>query len=120
MQEDMVPIMLFVVIGLSVIAMAYFRFSARREQQVTIRELLTSSQNVSPEIIAELKEGLVPPPGADLRRGVISITLGVAIVLFALLLGQEDAVRPLVAISTFPFLVGVAYVVLWWVKRKDR
>ena len=119
MSEDLIPIVMFVMLGLGVIFIAYFRFRARREQQVTLRELLATSQDVSPETLATLMEGLVPPASADLRRGVISITLGIALVLFAFLLGEADAVRPLVATSAFPFLVGVAYVVLWWVNRKD-
>lgn len=119
MPEDMIPIVMFIMLGLSVIAVAYFRLRAKQEQQLTLRELLQSSQNVSPEILATLMEGLVPPPSADLRRGVISITLGIAMIVFGLLLDEEDALRPLLATSAFPFLVGLAYVVLWWLKRKD-
>lgn len=119
MSEDLIPIVMFIMIGLSVIGVAYFRFRARQEQQLTLRELLASSHDASPETLATLMEGLTPAPGADLRRGVISITLGVAVLVFGVVLGQEDAQRPLMALSAFPFLVGLAYVILWWTKRED-
>jgi hypothetical protein len=48
-----------------------------------------------------------------MRRGVIAISLGVGFAAFGLLLGEEDAVRPFLAIGAFPFLIGVAYLGLW-------
>ncbi len=117
MVEDLIPIVMFVMLGLAVMVSAYFRFRAKQEAQLTLRGLLSSSQEVTPEVLDALMEGLVPPASADLRRGVISITLGIALVVFALVLGDEDAQQPLLAFSAFPFLVGVAYVVLWWTKR---
>lgn len=76
-------------LGLAVMVSALFRFRAKQEGQITLRGLLSSSQEVSPEVLATLMEGMVPAPSADLRRGVISITLGIGLNLFALILGRS-------------------------------
>ncbi len=44
------------------------------------------------------------PENADLRRGVIAIGLGLGLAAFG---------RPLIAIGSVPFLIGLAYLGLW-------
>jgi hypothetical protein len=63
------------------------------------------------------------PTAASSRRASEgnSIALGVAIASFGWLLGESDAVRPLLAIGNIPFLVGLALVRLWkFAPREDR
>ena len=50
----------------------------------------------------------------------MSIGIGLGFVIFGLTLGEEDAVRPLMAIGAFPFLLGVAYLGLWKFSSKDQ
>jgi hypothetical protein len=73
--------------------------------------VVLSLWGLSPELI----ENLVNPPVSpqrDLRRGVISVLAAVAIALFALFIGDEDAVGPLLGISMFPLSIGAGFLLM--------
>ncbi len=117
-MEMLIPIVLFIVIGIVMVLFFYFRHRTRGEIQLTVRAAMEHGQQLTPEVLESLTDSLNSRNG-DLRRGVISIAIGGAFFAFATLLGQEDAIGPLMAISAFPFLVGVAYLGLWFfLKRK--
>ncbi len=119
MVEEMIPIVLFIVFGAVLGLSFYFRHKTRQELQMTVRVAIDHGQELTPEVLEGLADSLNSKFG-DLRRGVISIAIGLAILVFGFLLREEDAVRPLMAISVFPFLVGIVYVGLWYfIKRKD-
>ena len=114
-----VPIILFLVVGAALIAQSYFRFRARQELQLTLRESMSSGQSLAPEFVEQLLESL-NPPGADLRRGLISLAIAGGLLIFALVLGEADAIGPLTGLSAFPFLVGLSYLLIWWLKKNDK
>ncbi len=109
---ELVPISMFTVIGLILFAFLYFRYRAARETQDTIRQAIEKGHELSPDLLARMGQPL-DQKQADLRRGVIAVALGISFAVFAVILGEEDAVRPLVAGGAFPFLIGVAYLGLW-------
>ena len=119
MAGELVPIILFIVIGAVIALIAYFRSRARAQIQKTVRVALDKGQELTPEVLKSLTDSLSSPHG-DLRRGVISIAIGVAFSLFAILLGEEDATGPLLAISAFPFLIGIAYLGLYFFLNKEN
>jgi hypothetical protein len=99
----------------------HLRFRAKLEYQKTVRVAIERGQQLSPELLARLGER----PAArgrnrDLRIGVISIALGVALACCALVVEDDDAVRAFLAIGNIPFLVGVALVVLWKFAPRDE
>lgn len=117
-MEDILPIVLFMVIGTTLCVSFYFRHRTRQEIQTTVRAAIERGQDLTPEVLEGLSDALNSRHG-DLRRGVISIALGIAFFAFGTLLGEEDAVAPLRAVSAFPFLVGLGYLALWFfIKRK--
>lgn len=111
-MEDLIPIVLFLTIG-AVFALAfYLKYKTRHDVQQTVRVAIERGESLSPELIETLATSIASPY-ADLRRGVISLALGGAGFIFAILIGEEDATGPLMAISTFPVVVGLAYLGLW-------
>lgn len=108
----LIPIALFAAITVIVVLYFFFSHRTRAEFQRTVRAAIEQGQQLSPELLARLGEW---PTGrqADLRRGVIAIALGLGIAAFGLLVGEEDARQPMLAIGALPFLVGVAYLGLW-------
>ena len=113
MAEELIPIVFFLTIG-GVFALAfYLKYKARNDVQTTVRTALERGESLSPELIETLAVS-ISSPYADLRKGVISLALGVAGMSFAALLGQEDARGPIMALSVFPILVGIAYLGLWF------
>ena len=110
-HEVWIPLSMF--IGLAVVLSLWvgFRYKAKKDLQVTIRTAIEKGQGLSPELI----ENLVNPPISpqrDLRRGVIGVLLAAAVALFAMFIGEEDAVGPLVGISMFPLSIGVAFLLM--------
>ena len=119
MAEEMIPIVMFIVIGVVIGLSFYFRHKTRQELQMTVRVAIDKGQELTPEVLEGLADSLNSKFG-DLRRGVISIAIGIALLVFSFLLGEEEAERPLMAISVFPFLIGIVYVGLWnFIKRKE-
>jgi hypothetical protein len=119
MDGEWVPIVMFLTIGVVITLAFYYRFKTRREVQTTIRSAVERGQDLSPELIVGLMESLVPKH-ADLRKGIISLAIGVACFLFAGLLGEEDAEGPLMGIAMFPVLVGIGYLGMWFFVGRNK
>ena len=114
-----VPIVLFLSLAGVLALVIYFRFRTRREIQNTVRAAIERGQELSPELIEGLMESLTTKH-ADLRRGVISIAIGISFFLFAGLIGREEAEGPLMAIAMFPLLIGVGYLGLWFFIGRNK
>ena len=107
-----IPISMFVCLAAVLIFAAWYRHRTQAGLQETIRTALDKGVELTPEVIESLGQPKARPY-SDLRRALISLAIGVGFVAFGLILDEEDAVRPLVAIGAFPILVGVAYLVIW-------
>ena len=110
--EDLVPIVLFLVIAVTYCAKYYFAHRTRQDVQSTVRVALERGDPLT----AELLDRLVQPPTpkrTDLRRGVVGICLGIGLGVFGLVLGEPEAVRPMLAVGMVPLLLGLAYLILW-------
>lgn len=119
MSEDMIPIVLFVVLGTTFGLLFWFRFRARREVQLTVRAAIERGQELTPEFMDRLSDTLANPFG-DLRRGAVSIALGLGFMVFAFMVDEPGARGPLTGIASLPLLVGIAYVGLWYFIRNRR
>ncbi len=108
MDEIWIPIVMFISIAVIAGLAMYFGFRTKHEMQATVRAALDKGQELPPELLDKLGESL-PSPKSDLRRGILAMSLGVALVAFGFLLGEEDAQGPLMAVAAFPFIIGVAY-----------
>jgi len=116
-MDELVPIFLFLTIGGVISLNFYFRYRTRQNIQTTIRAAIEQGQQLTPEVLEGLTDSLSSKFG-DLRRGVISLFIGLGIFAFGLLLGEEEAKAPLTAIAAFPVLIGIAYLGLWFFLKK--
>ena len=114
-MEDVIALSIPIVLVLAVAAVAGLRLRYRHldrvAAQATIQGAIERGQALTPELVAHLTE--VDSGRGDLRRGAISIAISLAIVVFAVAIGEQDAVRPLAGIAAFPLLVGLAYLGLY-------
>jgi len=112
MEALWVPIVLFLSVGAVIALGLMFRYRARAEVQKTLRQAIERGQEMTPEFLQHLGD---PPRSrtADLRRGIIAMAIGVGFAVFAIVLGEEDAVRPMLGVASFPLMLGVAYLFLW-------
>ena len=123
----MIPIlsitMSFLLVGWIVGYVTYFRFRRRREVQETIRAAIEKGQDLPGELLENRSfSGSKPPPrkDQDLRRGVVLIAVGLGIGAFGLLVGDEDAVGPMMGIGSIPLLIGAALTLLWIVRTRHE
>lgn len=111
-EELWIPIILFISIGAVSGLVVYFRFRVRREFQQTVRVAFDKGHELTPELLQNLG-GEQTTGNADMRKGLIFIAIGIGVGLFGFILGEQDAVRPMLATGALPLLVGVAYLILW-------
>ncbi|MEM1229655.1 MAG: DUF6249 domain-containing protein [Pseudomonadota bacterium] len=115
-MEILVPITLFLCIFGAFALYRYFKLRGQVEVQRTLRQALESGQTLSAETIEAMLPG-TDGPEVDRRRGVIALALALAIVTFALVLGEDDAIGPLLGIATFPLFLSFGYL---WLARGAR
>jgi len=112
MPKEFIAIVMFLVIGLVFVLLIYYRYRSRSEMQQTIRVALEKGDSLTPELL----DRIVDPKqngSRDLRRGMISVALGMGTAMFGFFVDEDDAVRPLIGIAMFPLMVGIAYLLMW-------
>ena len=116
MIEVMIPIVMFIAIAVVLCLYFYWRHRTSQSVQETVRTAIEQGQQLTPEILERL--GQTPrrakSENADLRRGVILISVGLGIAAFVAWSGElhGPAMLPL-AIGSLPTLIGIAYLGLW-------
>ena len=111
MSDVSVPIVLFISVAFVVGLAMWLRHRSRREVHETLRAAIDKGQEITPSLLEHLGEGF-GRQRQDIRRGVVSVALALGFVSFGLILGEPDAVRPMLGIAAFPFLIGSAYLFL--------
>ena len=117
-NEFWIPVVMFIGITVVLSFWVWFRYKAKRDTQLTIRTAIEKGQELSSDLI----ENLVNPPVSpqrDLRRGLVGVLTAVGFALFAVILGEEDAVRPLLGVAMFPLSIGAAFLLMHRFNRQD-
>ena len=114
MVEELIPIVMFIVVGVIFWLFYFFRHRNRVEMQQTIRLALEKGHELSPDLIAQLGEQQ-PNANRDLRRALVWLALAVALVLcgFAVPDPSGHALRGCLAGAAFPLTIGIAFLVMW-------
>ncbi len=112
MNEEMIPVVMFLMIGMVISLFFYFRYRTRCDMQQTIRVALEKGHELSPELIDRLSEPR-KPENTDLRRGVLAMALALAGAGFGFFINDEDVVQNMLAVATLPFFISLAYLFLW-------
>lgn len=114
--ENLVPIFLFLSLSIVGVFFLHYRHKTRAQVQETIRSALSQGAQLTPELVQVLGEPAAPKHG-DLRRGIVLLSIGAALFvsgILAALFGNDDGGAAFfVVISTFPLLIGLAYLFLW-------
>ena len=112
MTAELIPIVLFVVLG--AIAVAYFYWNHRNRQSVmdTVQKAIETGGELNTDLLDQLGAA-VNPRVRDLRRGIIFLSLGVAGLLCSLFFSELDVVNGIRAGSMFPLLLGAGFLIVW-------
>lgn len=113
-----IPIISMLVFGGIIWAFFHFRYKTRVRVQETLQAALDRGTDLTPELIDRIA-GPKPGTDRDLRRGLVSIAIGIAFAIFGFMVDDTEAVRPMIGIGLFPILVGVAYLVMWRMGKSE-
>jgi len=109
-----IPLGFFLMVFGIVCSYLYFRHKTRHDVQLTMRAMIESGQPLSAELLEQMTTA-IQPQRDDLRRGVILMALGIAILALALIVGEREAL----GVAAFPISVALAYLGLWWVNGRN-
>lgn len=114
MDEILVPIFLFVAIVAIIWLYSHYNYKKRNTAHETLRLAVEKGQQVSPELV-ERMSAMSDPVKSDLRRGVLLIAFGIAFIVLGVIMPHDEpeAIRGVIAISSFPVVLGIAYLGLW-------
>ncbi len=112
MNDELIPIVMFVSMAVVFIFWFYFRYRTRMETQQTFRMALDKGSELSPEFIKQLGEP-EPSKDRDLRRSLIWLSLAAGLVLIGIAVPEPDAFRGLLAGASLPFAIGCAYMIMY-------
>ena len=96
----------------------WFRMKSRIAMQETIRIALDKGQELTPELIDRLGSPKKPKDG-DFRLGVIWIAVAVGFAMLGFAIPEEEAMGPLLGVAAFPFVIGIAFLILNKFAKQD-
>jgi hypothetical protein len=110
--EELIPIVLFLVLG--AIALGYFYWNNRNRQAVmeTVQKAIETGGEFSPELLSQLGAA-VNPRARDLRRGIVFLALGIAGLLCSFFFPEPQIVNGIRAATMFPLLLGGGFLLVW-------
>ncbi|MBT4740536.1 MAG: hypothetical protein HN793_13800 [Rhodospirillaceae bacterium] len=121
--EQITPIVLLLALAVVGVFYLHYRHRTRAQVQETIRSAISQGAQLTPELVQVLGEPAVAK-NSDLRRGVILLFFGVALFfcgIIAAMFGNDDGGAAFfMVVSTFPLLVGTAYLLLWKFTRTSQ
>ena len=112
MSGEMIPIVMFIVIGIAVLGYFYWNHKNRQSVMETVQKAIDAGGELSSDLLSQLGAA-VNPRFRDFRRGVIFLALGIAGLLCSLFFGDPDVVNGIRAGSVFPLMLGLGFLLVW-------
>lgn len=112
MSGEMIPIVMFVVIGVIVIAYYYWNHKNRLSVMETVQKAIETGGELNTDLLTQLGAA-VNPRIRDLRRGIIFLSLGIAGLLCSFFFADPDVVNGIRAGTMFPLLLGAGFLIVW-------
>ena len=114
MEDVLIPIFFFAAIVVGLWLFSHYNYKKRLTAHETLRLTIEKGQDVSPDLI-ERMSFLNDPIKSDLRRGILLIAFGIAFMILGAIVPHDEpeAMRGIIGISSFPIVLGLAYLGLW-------
>lgn len=114
MEDIVVPIVVFSSLVGVIWLFSHYNYKKRLTAHETLRLAVEKGQEVSPELVERMSY-LNDPAKSDLRRGILLIAFGLAFISLGMLIPHDepDALRGMLGVSSFPIILGAAYLGLW-------
>lgn len=95
----------------------WFRYRARSEMQQTIRAAIDKGQELTPELVESLGKPQKASKDKDLRYSLVWFSIAIGLSVFGGAIGaaeaEEEVFLIMTGISAFPFMLGLAYLIMW-------
>lgn len=117
---EWVPIVMFAGLTVIISLFFWFRYRSRGDLQATLRAALDKGQELTPELIDRLGSPQ-PAKHKDLRLALIWLALAAGLALFGFAMSsvEEEVFMIMLGISAFPFMIGLAYTIIWRVTERE-
>jgi len=112
MAGEMIPMVLFVVIGFTAWGYFYWNHKNRASIMETVQKALDQGGELTPDLLSQLGAA-VNPRARDLRRGIVFLSLGIAGLLCSLFFPDPEVVNGIRAGTMFPLLLGAGFLIVW-------
>lgn len=114
MEDVLIPIFLFTSLVGVIWLFSHYNYKKRLTAHETLRLAVEKGQEVSPELVERMSY-LNDPAKSDLRRGILLIAFGLAFISLGMLIPHDEpeAFRGMLGVSSFPIILGAAYLGLW-------
>jgi uncharacterized membrane protein YfcA len=113
MEDTLVPIALFAIIPAIVWAVSAYRHKSHASTISLLDTIASKGEPITVDLVKTLGVRR-KPKHADLRLGLILIALAAATAIFGTVIPEEEATRIFMGFASFPFLVGLVFLVLWF------
>lgn len=116
MPGEMIPVVLFIVLGIVVLGYFYWNHKNRVTIMKTVQKAIDQGEELTPQLLMQL--GAAGNPRVrDMRRGIVFLSLGIAGFLCSLFFADGDVVGGIRAGSVFPLMLGLGFLLVWRLNR---
>jgi len=116
MNETWIPIVMFIMLGITVLGYFYWNYQNRTTIMKTVEKAMDQGKELTPELLVQL--GAAGNPRIrDMRRGVVFLALGIAGFLCSLFFADETVVNGIRAGTVFPLMLGLGFLIVWKLNR---
>ena len=112
MAEEMIPIVMFIVLGFVLIGFFYFSHKNRLAIMTTVQSAIDKGSTLTPEMLTQMGAAFNPRV-RDLRRGIVLVSLGIAGLLCSLFFDIPEVINGIRAGSVFPLLLGAGFLLVY-------
>ena len=112
MAGEMVPIVMFFVIGIVVMSYYYWNNKNRQAVMETVQKAIETGSEFDTELLDRLGAA-ANPRLRDFRRGVVFLSLGIAGLLCSMFFDIPEVVNGIRAGSVFPLMLGLGFLLVW-------
>lgn len=110
MDDQWIPIILFLSTAAAVIGYLHFNSQNKRAKQASLQAAIQRGDVLTPEMIAAIGSER-SASATDFRRGALLIALAVGIAIFGQFVGPDKT--ELLGIAMIPGMLGVGYLFVW-------
>ena len=113
MEDILVPLGVFAAFAFCFWSVYHYKNREKEKIQDTICKAIDAGQQLSPETIKALGVRSISASFADLRKSVILICLGIAFLLFAQVIPDDEAPQIISGVASFPIVLGIGYFIVY-------